>query len=101
MPAVSLKGKMSTGHGAWPPTAMISTPVTKTYFNGILAGVVDGQCQFADHTAPVNQVHPANTRYPSSGASKTYIEGKPAARIGDPLHDGDAIAEGSANSFIE
>ena len=101
MPAVSLKGKMSTGHGAWPPTAMISTPVTKTYFNGILAGVVDQQCQFADHTAPINQVHKAEIRYPSSGASKTYIEGKPAARIGDPLYDGDAIAEGSANSFIE
>jgi uncharacterized Zn-binding protein involved in type VI secretion len=101
MPAVSLKGKMSTGHGAWPPTAMIATPVTKTYFNGILAGVKDPACQFADHTAPINQVHPANTRYPSVGASKTYIEGKKAARIGDLLADGDAIAEGSANSFIE
>ena len=43
MPAVSRKGDMSTGHGPWAPTAMISTPVKKTYFNGKLAGVVDAQ----------------------------------------------------------
>jgi uncharacterized Zn-binding protein involved in type VI secretion len=100
MPAVSLKGKKSTGHGGFPPTAMISTPVTKTYFNGILAGVVDPQCKFATHSLGTT-VHPDSIRYPSSGASKTYIEGKKAARIGDPLNDGDAIAEGSSNSFIE
>lgn len=100
MPAVSLKGKMSTGHGGFPPTAMTSTPVTKTYFNGILAGVVDAQCKFATHSLGTT-IHPEATRYPTSGASKTYIEGKLAARIGDPLADGDAIAEGSSNSFIE
>jgi uncharacterized Zn-binding protein involved in type VI secretion len=31
----------------------------------------------------------------------TYIEGKKAARIGDSIQCGDAIAQGSANSFIE
>lgn len=100
MPAVSLKGKMSTGHGGFPPTAMTSTPVSKTKFNGVFPGVVDPQCKFATHSLG-NTIHPENTRYPSSGASKTYIEGKKAARIGDPLNDGDAIAEGSSNSFIE
>jgi uncharacterized Zn-binding protein involved in type VI secretion len=100
MPAVSRKGDMSTGHGGFPPTAMISTPVTKTYFNGILAGVVDSGCKFADHSLGTT-VHPADIRYPSAGASKTSIEGMKAARIGDSLNDGDAIAEGSSNSFIE
>lgn len=100
MPAVSLKGKMSTGHGGFPPTAMTSTPVSKTKFNGIFPGVVDPQCKFAAHSLG-NTIHPEDIRYPSSGASKTYIEGKLAARIGDPLNDGDAIAEGSSNSFIE
>ncbi len=101
MPAVSRKGDMSTGHGPWAPTAMISTPVKKTYFNGKLAGVVDAQCQFAEHIAPIMQIHPASIRTPSEGAGKTNIEGKPAARIGDALADGDTIAEGSNNTFIE
>ena len=100
MPAVSQKGKMSTGHGCFPPTAMIQTPVKKTYFNGILAGVVDNSCQFISHVCGLT-THSQAERYPSSGASKTYIEGKPAARIGDEIACGDAIAEGSANSFIE
>jgi hypothetical protein len=100
MPAVSQKGKMSTGHGCFSPTAMVQTPVSKTYFNGILAGVVDQGCQFAPHTCGLT-THSQAERYVSSGASKTYIEGKPAARIGDEIACGDAIAEGSANSFIE
>ncbi len=100
MPAVSRIGDMSTGHGGFPPTAMITTPVAKTYFNGKFPGVVDEQCKFAAHSL-VNTVHNSDIRYPSSGASKTYIEGKLAARIGDNLNDGDAIAEGSPNSFIE
>lgn len=100
MPAVSRKGDMSTGHGCFPPTAMVQTPVYKTYFNGILAGVVDNQCQFVAHTCGLT-THPQEGRTPSEGASKTYIEGKRAARIGDMISCGDAIAEGSTNSFIE
>ena len=100
MPAISRLGDMSTGHGCFPPTALTSTPVSKTYFNGILASVVDSGCQHAPHTCGLT-THAGSTRSPSSGASKTYIEGFPAARIGDDIACGDAIAEGSANSFIE
>jgi hypothetical protein len=77
--------------------------VTKTYINGSLAGVVDNACQFADHAEIVLPfiVHPADTRYPTDGASKTYIEGFKAARVGDPLADGDAIAAGSSNTFVK
>ena len=100
MPAVSLLGVMSTGHGCFPPTAMVQTPVSKTFFNGIVPGVQDSGCQFVDHTCGT-VTHTQAERYVSSGAGKTYIEGKPAARIGDNVGDGDAIAEGSANSFIE
>lgn len=103
MPAISRKGDMSTGHGDWPPTAMSATPVSKTYFNGILAGVVDPACQFDQHTKVSSPytVHPKENRYPSSGSTKTYIEGFAAARIGDPLSDGDAIAAGSPNTFVK
>lgn len=100
MPAVTRLGDMSTGHGCFPPTAMILTPVSKTYFNGILAGVMSTQCQFETHSCPPI-VHPASERFISSGASKTYIEGYKAARIGDSIDCGDAVAEGSSNTFIE
>ena len=100
MPAVSRLGDMSTGHGCFPPTALVQTPVTKTFFNGIKASVVDNACQHASHTCGIT-THAGSTRSPSSGASKTFIEGKPAARIGDNIACGDAIAEGSTNSFIE
>jgi uncharacterized Zn-binding protein involved in type VI secretion len=100
MPAVSQKGKQSTGHGCFAPTVMAQTPVSKTYFNGILAGVVDQGCQFVPHTCGI-VTHSQAERYVSSGASKTYIEGKKAARIGDNIGCGDVIAEGSSNSFIE
>ena len=100
MPAVSRLGDMSTGHGCFAPTALVSTPVAKTFFNGKLASVVDNGCQHAPHTCGI-VTHSGSTRSPSNGASKTYIEGKLAARIGDNIACGDAIAEGSSNSFIE
>jgi uncharacterized Zn-binding protein involved in type VI secretion len=100
MPAVSRIGDMSTGHGCFAPTALIQTPVTKTFFNGILASVIDTGCLHAPHTCGVT-THAGATRSPSSGASKTFIEGKLAARIGDNIACGDAIGEGSPNSFIE
>ena len=100
MPAVSRLGDMSTGHGCFPPTALVSTSATKTFFNGKLASVVDAGSQHAPHTCGI-VTHAGSTRSPSNGASKTYIEGKPAARIGDDIACGDAIAEGSPNSFIE
>lgn len=100
MPAVSRLGDLSAGHDGFPPTAMITTPVAKTYFNGKLSGVVSEQCKFAAHTSGMS-THNSDIRYPTSGANKTYIEGDLAARIGDPLADGDTIAQGSPNSFIE
>jgi uncharacterized Zn-binding protein involved in type VI secretion len=100
MPAVSRIGDMSTGHGCFPPTALVSTPVAKTFFNGKLASVVDSSCLHAPHICGL-VIHAGSTRSPSSGASKTFIEGKFAARIGDNIACGDAIGEGSPNSFIE
>ena len=100
MPAVSTIGDKSTGHGCFSPTALITTPVAKTYFNGKLAAVVDSNCKFAAHSCGIT-THNSDIRIPSSGASKTYIEGKKAARIGDSIQCGDAIEQGSINSFIE
>jgi len=100
MPAVIRLNDMSTGHGCFAPTPLIQTPVTKTFFNGILAGVVDPQCQHAPHTCGV-VTHADEERAPSMGSTKTFIETFAAARIGDDITCGDTCAEGSANSFIE
>lgn len=99
MSAIARLGDMSTGHGCFPPTAMVKTPVTKTYVNGILAGVSDPSCQFATHVCGTT-THPQSERYPIPAAGcKTYIEGYPIAVIGNDLNCGDAIGEGSANTF--
>ncbi len=100
MPAVSRLGDMSTGHGCFPPTALIQTPVSKTFFNGIKPSVINSGCQHATHCCGI-VCHGGTARSPSTVASKTYIEGFLAARIGDNIACGDAIAEGSPNSFIE
>lgn len=100
MPAIVRIDDTSTGHGCFPPTKLVATPVTKTYINGKLAGVQGEACQFISHACGI-QVHPQSARYISGGASKTKIEGKPAARIGDPIACGDACSEGSPNTFIE
>lgn len=100
MPAVIRLNDMSTGHGCFPPTPLVQTPVTKTFFNGILAGVIDEQCQHAPHTC-IPVTHAGVERSPSMGSTKSFIEGKAAARIGDDITCGDTCAEGSTNSFIE
>ena len=97
MPAVVLDGKLSTGHGCFPPTA-ISASAGKTYVNGIKVAL-DGDMHSA-HSCGTT-VHPDSSRNGISGASKTYIEGKKPLRIGDSIGCGDAEAQGSANTFIE
>jgi uncharacterized Zn-binding protein involved in type VI secretion len=98
MPAVSRLGDISTGHGCFPPTPLVNTPVGKTFFNGILACVVGSQ--HATHVCGI-VVHPTPARPVVSGASKTFIEGSPASRVGDPIGCGDTCGQGSSNSFIE
>jgi uncharacterized Zn-binding protein involved in type VI secretion len=100
MPAVIRIGDMSAGHGCFPPTALAVTPVNKTFFNGRKPGVLSPACQHVEHRCG-RVVHPNATRTPSSGAAKTFIEGFPAARIGDSIVCGDTCSGGSPNSFIE
>lgn len=100
MPGISTIGDTSTGHDGFPPTTMVSSPIVKTKFNGKKPGVVDEACQFIAHNKG-STVHPQDVRYPTKGSKKTKIEGYYLARIGDPLADGDYIAKGSDNSFVE
>lgn len=100
MPAVARLGDVSTGHGCFPPTNMVTTAATKSYINGVLVGVKDQESQFSTHVCG-NTNHQQVTRYISSGSTKSFIEGKAVARIGDDIACGDAIAQGSPNSFLE
>lgn len=95
LPAIVLDGKISTGHGCFPPTAVSATS-SKTKVNGILVAL-DGD-KYATHSCG-NTVHPDHPG--QSGASKTTIEGKPPLRIGDSISCGDVCGQGSNNTFIE
>lgn len=100
MPAVSRVDDTSTGHGCFPPTAMQSSPVQKTFINGKKPGVVSSSCKFLEHKCG-RTTHPDTLRTPTQGSKKTKIEGFYVARIADPLECGDIISEGSPNTFIE
>jgi len=103
MTAVTYKGAMSKG-SVETPTAP-PTPLTKkiqcskSYVGGKLIGVVGDQ--FEDHTNIVGTLHQDALRQITSGASKTYFEGNLAARVDDPVADGDQVADGDAKTFIE
>lgn len=109
MPGIAVVGDVTTGHDGHPPTQMVDSPVSKTMFNGKKPGVVDHVgCYFAPHTRPNGSDPHPNTgaggnkdRLIKKGTQKTKIEGWYLARIGDELYDGDVIAQGSHNSFIE
>ena len=97
MTAVVRVTDISAGHGCFPPTNMVYTPVQKTFINGLLVGVVGAQ--YSTHSCG-NTVHPQSSRAVSSGSSKTFIEGYAVARIGDPIACGDTCAQGSEDTFI-
>jgi uncharacterized Zn-binding protein involved in type VI secretion len=98
MPAASRIRDLSTGHEGFPPTAVISTPVTKTRINGKLAAVVDAE--LVKHSRGKTVHFPSRNRKISQGSSKVNIEGKPAARIGDSIDCGDTMGQGSSNTYI-
>ena len=104
MAKLTYKGAMSKGPAKEVPSAP-ATALTKkvqcakSYVGGKLIGTVGDQ--FEDHTNTSNQLHTGAQRQILSGASKTYFEGKLAARINDPVADGDAVAEADAKTNVE
>ena len=97
MTALTYKGAMSKGMDGYPPSPLTIVQCSKSYVGGQIIGVVGDQ--FADHgPAPT---HVGIGRKISSGASKTYFEGNLAARVNDPIADGDQVADGDAKTSIE
>jgi uncharacterized Zn-binding protein involved in type VI secretion len=97
MANLTFKGAMSKGQDGYPPSALNIVQCTKSYVGGKIIGVVGDQ--FDDH-GPSPQ-HTGAKRKISAGASKTYFEGKLAARVDDPIADGDAVGEGNAKTIVE
>ena len=99
MAALTYKGAMSKGQDGGPPTALThKIQCSKSYVGSILIGVVGDQ--FELHTVG-RQTHQDDQRQITSGASKTYFEGNLAARVNDPIADGDSVAQGNAKTSVE
>lgn len=98
MSQLTFRGAMSKGLDG-PATALTKQiQSVKSYVGGILIGTVGDQ--FEAHTVG-RVVHQNEQRQIISGATKTYFEGNLAARINDPIADGDQIAQGNAKTFVE
>jgi uncharacterized Zn-binding protein involved in type VI secretion len=99
MANLTYKGAMSKGQDGGPATALnTKIQCTKSYVGGVLIGTVGDQ--FDPHTAN-RTVHQGSQREITAGASKTYFEGNAAARVDDPIADGDAVADGNAKTIVE
>ena len=97
MAAIALQGGSSTGHGCFPPRPDLGPYSTKTMVNG-------RPCQLTGRTA-YGPIHNCGKSFHGmgvvvSGSSKSFIEGAPAARIGDSIACGDSVGRGSSNTFF-
>lgn len=99
MAKLTYKGAMSEGEPTWSPTGLnTKIQCTKSYVSEGLIGTVGDQ--FDPHTKG-STIHKEAQRQITSGASKTFFEGNAAARVGDPIADGDKVAQGTAKTNVE
>ena len=99
MTAVTYKGALSKGLDGGSPTGLnTKNQCKKSFVGGKLIGVVGDQ--FDPHVVGL-ATHSTSQRQISSGASKTFFEGKAAARVNDSISDGDEIAQGNAKTSVE
>lgn len=99
MTALTYKGALSKGLDGGPPTALTKkVQCVKSFVGGVLIGTVGDQ--FEEHTVG-RTVHKESQRQITSGASKTFFEGKAAARVDDGIADGDQVAQGNAKTSVE
>ena len=95
MPAAHREGDAGTGHGCWAPRT--STAASgDVYVNGI-ALHREGDAWGA-HTCPA--IPETHASVLGGGSSTVFINGKAAARIGDPVACGSSCAAGSEDVFI-
>lgn len=93
MPALTYKGSISTGHGAFPPRVN-DEGSPNVYVNGIAVHRTGDH--WVTHCNPTPTCHDGTL---SGGSSTVFINGQAAGRIGDATSDGDYVAEGSPDVF--
>jgi uncharacterized Zn-binding protein involved in type VI secretion len=98
MPSIALESKVSTGHDCFPPVPAVGPYTTKSFINGLAIQLKD-VTRYQPHTCG-RTTHSGGTRLVIEGSSTFFLEGKAVARIGDSIACGDAVSEGSSNSFI-
>jgi uncharacterized Zn-binding protein involved in type VI secretion len=101
MPNVALDTYVSTGHGCWPSTIVVSgTCATKSFFNGLKIQLL-GQTKYTAHTCD-STTHDEPARAVSSASATFYMEGIRVARLGDSIACGDTIqiGQGIGDTFI-
>jgi uncharacterized Zn-binding protein involved in type VI secretion len=98
MPSIALESKVSTGHDCFPPVPAVGPYTTKSFFNGLAIQLKD-TTRYQPHTCG-RTTHAGETRLVIQGSGTFFLEGKAVARIGDSIACGDAVSEGSSNSFI-
>lgn len=102
MPSIVRIGDTSTGPSAegagWASTAATVANNSTVFVNGKLAVTQGGS--FATHKKG-SVTHYENVQRKIVGGSSTvFIEGKPAARVGDAVADGDTCGTGSPDVFV-
>lgn len=95
MPAAHRKGDKGSGHGCWPPRENLEGS-PDVYVNGIPLHR-EGDAWDA-HTCP--SIPETHASILASGSGTVFINGKAAARIGDPVACGSVAVEGSTTVFI-
>jgi len=99
MPAVAVEATTSTGHSCFPPSSAIGPYSIKTKINGKFIQLQQ-YTMYAAHTCDDNDItHTSAQRKVTTGSTKVFVEGKPVARIGDPIDCGDAVSVGSSDTF--
>lgn len=83
-----------TGHGSYPPR-LPSSASTNVFVNG--SGSLRQTDGYLAHCNPSPSCHTGTV---SEGSGTVFINGLAAARIGDAIDCGSAIAQGSSNVFI-
>lgn len=98
MPALTYKGALSKGLDGPATPLNTKNQCFKSFVGGVLIGVVGDQF---DAHAVGRTTHSGSQRQIISGAAKTLFEGFLAARVNDPIADGDAVAQGNAKTIVE
>ena len=91
MAAAARLGDYCTGHGCWPPRTGV-TASNNVFVNGIRVHRLTDTWNI--HCCPNDGCHIGSV---ASGSASVFINGLPAARIGDSISCGSLIAMGSPN----